>query len=90
MSPEFRELLRLHLLHQLDRAAPVTMRAGHFRPGLVIAGFTAVTDTEVLAALDYLVGKGFAEIPERALSPENHAWKATAAGCDYAAAHPVL
>ena len=88
MDAAERELLRLNLLHQLDSAAPRSLRLPQLRNGARLGGFTCA-DLELLRETDYLTSKGMIEIPEKEISPEITAWKITATGRDFVAQHPL-
>lgn len=87
MSPEERELLRLALLRVLD-----TNRTAFGLPapalGLQIRRFGFQVDpAELTVELEYLLDKGLVALKDKVISPENRAWRLTAAGRDFIALH---
>lgn len=86
MNAADREQLRLSLLRYLDRDGSAVF-------GLPTARLHATARAEGFAAdpaqtereLDYLAEKGLAAEVPKTLSPENRAWKLTAAGRDHLA-----
>jgi len=82
-----RELLRLTLLRELS-ANPTRFGLAS-RYILTIArasiGLRDLTVADVEAELSYLQDKGLAEPVEKLVSPENRAWRITAAGRDFLA-----
>ena len=86
MNAERRELFRLALLRVLD--------ANHTRFGLGLAalkhlaasfGFPNGQDSELERELQYLEDKAHVTEVLKGISPENRAWRITAAGRDYLA-----
>jgi hypothetical protein len=86
MNPERRELFRLALLRVLD--------ANHTRFGLGLPalghlagsfGFPTPSDSELERELQYLEDKAQITPVLKGISPENRAWRITAAGRDYLA-----
>ena len=84
MNPEAREQLRLSLIRFLD--------ANNTRFGIGTAlllqharaeGRPDLKKTDVDAELRYLEDKGYAEEALKGISPENPAWRITAAGRDF-------
>lgn len=88
MSPAERELLRLNFLQQLDAVAPHSLRLPQLRNGARIGGFSP-SDEQLLAELDYLLGKGLVATPPKAISPEIGQWKISATGRDHVAQCPI-
>ncbi len=82
MTAEQRELFRLALLRVAEAndtrwgllAQAFAIHANQF-------GFSAKLD-ETMRELEYLEEKGFLKMPGKNISPENRAWKITAAGRD--------
>jgi len=83
MNATQRELLRTEIMRIAGNAAPnaVTLRilAAYLR------GLLTVTEPELLAEVQYLVGKGLLDPAPKLLSPENKAWLVTAMGRDWLA-----
>ena len=79
------EQLRLSLLRYLDEnPTRFGLPAARLRQNAVNEGFE-VSAREVERELDYLVEKNLAAPVSKEVSPENRAWKITAAGRDHRA-----
>ena len=86
MNPQQRELFRLALLRVLD--------SNHTRFGLTLPalchlapvfGFHAARPDEAESEINYLLDKGYVTPVFKTISPENRAWRITAAGRDFLA-----
>ena len=85
MTREQREQVRLSLLRYANAAGGNGMTFGLFLQTLRAEGQKIVSPQELLEELGYLMEKGLlAELP-KLLSPENKAWRITAAGRDWCA-----
>ena len=86
MSPEQREQLRLSLLRFLDG----NLTAYGLSANLLLAfarseGRPGLTLAETRVELEYLADKGLVSQTPKPISPENRAWRITAAGRDFLA-----
>ena len=85
MKPADLEQLRLSLLRYLDEnPTRFGLNAAFLRQRAVSEGFS-VDVPAVERELDYLTEKKLIEPVAKEVSPENRAWKITAAGRDYRA-----
>ncbi len=89
MDAEQRLLLRHALLRQLAAAAPASLPPATLRHGALLAGFR-LDDLQLQAEVDYLAGKGLAEVVPAALSRGLPRARLTAAGRDYLEAEHLL
>jgi len=86
MTPESREFFRKAILSVLDTNGTkygLALRA--IRSFLEIYGFRNAPGDDILKEMEYLCDKGFAEGVGKQISPENTAWRITAAGRDFLA-----
>jgi hypothetical protein len=85
MNAASRELFRIALLRVLDAnetrwglaALALAVHVGQY-------GFTPEKN-DVEREMQYLQDKGFADVPSKAVSPENKTWRITATGRDFLA-----
>jgi len=87
MTAEQREVFRIALLQILEAnkaqfGLPAWAITTHVRK---IYGFPKASSAEVGAELTYLRDKSLVEPVNKVVSPENSAWRITAAGRDYLA-----
>ena len=85
MTTESRELFRIALLKILGRIPSAALRLEAIRLNLVTFGFSDAAKEDIAAELAYLQDKGFISEFIKAVSPENKAWRITAAGRDFIA-----
>lgn len=86
MNPAERERFRICLLQQLREAGgDSSLPLSTLVLGAKLAGFDNTTEEIVRGELVYLLDKGLATTPQKAISPENKRWRITAAGTDYLA-----
>lgn len=84
-SPE-REQLRLSLLRFLgDNPTRFGFNAALLLQMARNEGRSGLARENVTAEIEYLADKGFVAAVEKPISPENRAWRITAAGRDYLA-----
>lgn len=87
MSTEERELLRLAILRVMEaNRTAFGLPAPALGLQLWRFGFQ-VDPAELAVELDYLLDKGLLALKEKFISPENRAWRITAAGRDFIALH---
>ena len=79
------EQIRLSLLRYCDTAAQYGLATPLLRQFLLSEGFRGLTDATVRAELLYLADKGLLAPLPKLISPENEAWRITAAGRDFLA-----
>jgi hypothetical protein len=84
MNPWQIEQVRLSLLRYLAEAAPYAMGEELLLQCLRCEGWLEATPA-LARELDYLDGKGLVEAALKLISPENRAWRITAAGRDFVA-----
>lgn len=82
---EQREQIRLSLLRYCGSAAQFGLAAPLLLQSLVSEGFRGLTPEELRAELVYLADKGLVAPLPKMISPENEAWRITAAGRDHLA-----
>ena len=86
MNAEQRESFRIAVLRVLDaNATAYGLVLGVLGPLMARFGFREVRATQLERELIYLQDKGYALSIDKAISPENRAWRITAAGRDYLA-----
>jgi hypothetical protein len=84
MNPWQIEQVRLSLLRYLAEAAPYALGEPLLLQCLKCEGW-AEAGAALARELEYLQDKGLVETAPKMISPENRAWRVTAAGRDYAA-----
>jgi len=84
MNSEALEIFRNNLLLQLGQASNMGLAPKTLAIGAHLAGIPAGVD-EVKSELQYFVDKGFAELCQKSLSPENQRYRIHANGRDYLA-----
>jgi hypothetical protein len=83
MKPHQRELLRLALLRVLEaNATPYGLGIEALRHLASQFGFLSPESAAVALEVQYLEDKGFVLPVNKVVSPENRAWRITAAGRD--------
>jgi hypothetical protein len=82
---EQREQIRLSLLRYCDSADQFGLAASLLLQFLRNEGFRHLTQERLRAEILYLADKGFLVAVEKPISPENPAWRITAAGRDFLA-----
>lgn len=85
MIPAERELFRHSILRHLEASTRFGSTLPELRNYLRISGFSRCKDTEITAELQYLIDKNFVTLVPKEISPENQAWRITAAGRDFLA-----
>jgi len=78
-----RELLRTSILQTAAGAAPNGVTLAIVRMYVRAGGFRQVTEEELAVEVQYLVDKGLLVPMSKTISPENKAWRITAAGQDF-------
>lgn len=87
MNTQTRELLRINLLRTCASCASVGAGIDLLVTGARTQGFTKADEEVVGDELQYLLDKQFVTRVEKAISPENRRWRATAEGRDELAQH---
>jgi DNA-binding PadR family transcriptional regulator len=82
MTREQREQVRLSLLRICESADEYGLATGLLAQFVRNEGFRSVTPGEVVSELVYLADKGLVASVKKPISPENQAWRITAAGRD--------
>jgi hypothetical protein len=81
-----REHLRLSLLRFCgENNTRWGFPLGFLHARAVDEGRTGLAPAAVESEMDYLADKGLVSVPEKLISPENRAWRITAAGRDHLA-----
>jgi RIO-like serine/threonine protein kinase len=84
MSPKTREEIRLLILSSIAAARGYAVPLEGIRLSLP-PEHRRMDDADLRAEVLYLVDKGLIAPEEKTISPENYAWKITAAGRDFLA-----
>ncbi len=85
MTPNQREQIRLSILRYCDSADQFGLAAALLLQFVRSEGFRALTTEQLRAELVYLSDKSLLTTVNKQISPENSAWRATAAGRDFLA-----
>jgi len=85
MQPQQREQIRLSLLRYCGSAAQCGLATALLQQLLASEGFRGLTIDQLRAELIYLADKGLVAALPKVISPENEAWRITAAGRDFLA-----
>lgn len=85
MNAQQREQVRLSLLRYCESADQYGLAAGLLLQFVRNEGFRSVTAENLDAEILYLADKGFLSAVIKSISPENRAWRITAAGRDFLA-----
>ena len=85
MSPTQREQIRLSILRYCDSADQYGLAATLLLQFIRNEGLRALTSEQLRAELLYLADKSFLVSVTKPISPENPAWRITAAGRDFLA-----
>jgi hypothetical protein len=85
-SKEQREQIRLSLLRYCNAAVPFGLADTLLLQFLRNEGFRSVAEDRLDAEILYLADKGLLAPAPKLISPENPAWRITAAGRDFLAA----
>jgi hypothetical protein len=86
MTPAQREQMRLSLLRYCGSAARYGLATPLLLQFLISEGFRPLSLEELQTELAYLEEKGLLAALPKLISPENEAWRITAAGRDFLAA----
>ncbi len=82
MTPHHREQIRLSLLRYCDSADQYGLATALLLQFLRNEGFRSLTPQQLQAEIIYLADKSFLTPVHKPISPENQAWRITAAGRD--------
>ena len=85
MNNHQREQLRISVMRYCESAAQFRLSAGLLLQFVRNEGFRSLTSTQLNTEIRYLTDKAFLAAVEKPISPENEAWRITAAGRDYLA-----
>jgi len=85
-----RELLRINLLSTAQNSHGLGITLVIAKMYARNGGFRNVTDEEIFSEMGYLADKGLITSVEKVISPENKAWRITAAGTDFLAMEGLL
>jgi hypothetical protein len=86
MTTQQREQIRLSTLRYCEAADPYGLADGLLLQFIRSEGFRAVTAAQLRGELQYLADKSLIATVSKTISPENTAWRVTAAGRDFLAA----
>lgn len=89
LSPEQREQVRLTILRYCESADQFGLAAALLLQFIRSEGFRGLTTDRLHAELVYLADKSFLVPVAKPISPENHAWRITAAGRDFLATQNI-
>jgi hypothetical protein len=85
MTTQQREQIRLSILRYCEAADPYGLADELLLQFIRSEGFRSVTAAQLRAELQYLADKSLLAAVPKTLSPENAAWRITAAGRDFLA-----
>jgi hypothetical protein len=85
MNAAQREQIRLSVLRYCDAADPYGLADELLLQFIRSEGFRTVTAAQLRAELQYLTDKSLLTAVPKTISPENSAWRITAAGRDFLA-----
>jgi hypothetical protein len=85
LNTQQREQIRLSLLRYCGSAAQCGLATALLQQLLVSEGFRGLSAEQLRSELVYLADKGLVAALPKVISPENEAWRITAAGRDFLA-----
>src|SRR6267154_3373966 len=85
LNTQQREQIRLSLLRYCGSAAQCGLATALLQQLLASEGFRGLSADQLRAELIYLADKGLVAALPKVISPENEAWRITAAGRDFLA-----